>query len=53
MFGMLSLIRAFQYDARLAGLSGLFSIGLGASYLIKYRKPDVRAKHVEYWTAKA
>ena len=32
---------------------GLFMIGLGVRYLIKYRSPDVRAKHIEYWTAKA
>jgi hypothetical protein len=28
-------------------------MGLGTWYLIKYRNRDVRAKHVEYWTAKA
>jgi len=28
-------------------------IGIGTWYFIKYRNPDVRAKHVEYWTAKA
>jgi hypothetical protein len=34
-------------------IPGAFWIGLGVWYLVKYRKPDVRAKHVEYWTAKA
>ena len=33
--------------------AGAFFVGLGVIYLFKYRKPDVRAKHVEYWTAKA
>jgi hypothetical protein len=32
---------------------GLFWIGLGVWYLVKFRSPDARAKHVEYWTAKA
>jgi hypothetical protein len=34
-------------------IAGLFMIGMGIRYLIKYRDRDVRAKHVEYWTAKA
>jgi hypothetical protein len=53
VLGTLSFLLAFQNEARLGALSGLICVGLGASYLIKYRKPDVRAKHVEYWTAKA
>ena len=32
---------------------GAFWIGLGTWYLVKYRNPEVRARHVEYWTAKA
>jgi hypothetical protein len=40
-------------DNWLGPISGLFMIGMGAWYLTKYRKPDVRAKHVKYWTAKA
>jgi hypothetical protein len=31
----------------------VFWIVLGVWYLVKYRSPDARAKHVEYWTAKA
>jgi hypothetical protein len=33
--------------------SGMFMVALGLRYLIKYSSPDVRAKHLEYWTAKA
>lgn len=33
--------------------AGAFFVGLGVIYLFKYREPEVRAKHVEYWTAKA
>jgi hypothetical protein len=53
MLGALSLAQAWMRGAWLGGLSGLFCAGLGAWYLVKYRKPDVRAKHVEYWTAEA
>jgi hypothetical protein len=34
-------------------IAGVFWIALGAWQLIKYRNPNVRAKHIEYWTAKA
>ena len=34
-------------------LPGIFWIGLGAWYLMKFRNPEIRAKHVHYWTAKA
>ena len=37
----------------LGALGGVFWIGLGAWYLVKYHNPNVRAKHIEYWTAKA
>jgi hypothetical protein len=55
MLGVLSVAMRF---ARVAGgsfgpISGLFMIGMGTWYLIKYRSPNVRAKHGEYWTAKA
>ena len=53
MLGALSLRQAWLHNARLGGLSGIFVVGMGVRYLVKYRKPDVRAKHVEYWTAKA
>ena len=39
-------------DSWLGPISGLFMISMGTWYLIKYRNPDVRAKHVKYWTAK-
>ena len=54
--GLLSttLVLVFNHGSLLASLgAGVFWIGLGASYLVKYRRPDARAKHVEYWTAKA
>ena len=55
MLGVLSLTLNLQRnpDSWLAPTPGLFMIGMGTWYLIKYRHPDVRAKHVEYWTAKA
>jgi hypothetical protein len=34
-------------------IPAVFWIALGTWYLVKYRNPDARAKHVEYWTAKA
>jgi hypothetical protein len=37
----------------LIAFPGVFWIGLGIWYLVKFRSPDVRAKHIEYWTAKA
>lgn len=53
--GVLSGVLSFVHNSgnALVAFSGVFWIGLGASYLLKYRHPDVRAKHVEYWTAKA
>jgi hypothetical protein len=53
MLGTLSIVQSYSYGARLAGLSGMFCIGIGIWYLLKYRDPEIRAKHVEYWTAKA
>ena len=53
LLGALSMTLSVARDARLARVSGLYLIALGIWYLVKYRKPDVRAKHVEYWTAKA
>ncbi|MEO8257052.1 MAG: hypothetical protein ABI868_06865 [Acidobacteriota bacterium] len=32
---------------------GVFWIGLGASYLVKYRAAAARKQHIDYWTAKA
>jgi hypothetical protein len=55
MLGMLSLANSVQRnpDNWLAPPGGLFMLGLGVWYPIEYSSPDVRAKHVEYWTAKA
>lgn len=55
MLGVLSLTLNLQRNASiwLGLLPGVFMIGMGTWYLIKYRNRDVRAKHVEYWTAKA
>ena len=55
MLGVLSLSLNLQRnaDSWLAPTPGLFMMGMGAWHLIKYRDHDVRAKHVEYWTAKA
>jgi hypothetical protein len=55
MLGVLSLTMNLQRnaDSWLAPTPGLFMIGIGTWYLINYRNPHVRAKHVEYWTAKA
>jgi hypothetical protein len=48
------LVVVLNHGSLLASLgAGVFWIGLGASYLVKYRRPDAREKHVEYWTAKA
>ena len=51
--GSLSLVESYTRSARLGAVSGVFCIGLGIWYLVKYRDAEVRAKHVEYWTAKA
>jgi hypothetical protein len=53
MLGTLSLVQSYTRSAQLGAVSGVFCIGLGIWYLVKYRDADVRAKHVEYWTAKA
>ena len=55
MLGVLSLLNNLERYAEswFGPTGGLFMIGLGVWYLIKYRSPDVRAKHIEYWTAKA
>jgi hypothetical protein len=53
--GVLSAALAFTHSPGngLAPVAGAFWIGLGVWYLVKFRHPDARAKHVEYWTAKA
>jgi hypothetical protein len=51
--GLMSMVLSFLHGAGLAKFSGLFFVGLGVCYLVKYRKPEVREKHVDYWTAKA
>ena len=54
MLGVLSFALNVQRNAMWFGLlPGIFMISMGIWYLIKYRSADVRAKHVEYWTAKA
>ncbi len=53
MLGILSISQSYSHGGRFGGLSGTFCVGMGVWYLVKYRDPDVRAKHVEYWTAKA
>ena len=55
VLGFLSIVLIFTHNPGngLVAVPGAFWIGLGAWYLVKYRNPDVRAKHVEYWTAKA
>ena len=53
--GVLSLVMGFLASPGnwLAPAGGVFLIGLGMSYIVKYRRPELRAKHVEYWTAKS
>jgi hypothetical protein len=53
VLGIVSLIQSYSRGARMGALSGAFFVGLGIWYLVKYRDPDVRAKHIQYWTAKA
>jgi hypothetical protein len=54
MLGALSFALNVQRNAMWFGLlPGIFMISMGIWYLIKHRSADVRAKHVEYWTAKA
>lgn len=48
------LVLVLSHGSLLAAVgAGVFWIGLGISYVVKYRRPDIREKHVEYWTAKA
>ncbi len=37
----------------LGAASGIVMAGLGVRYLVKYRDPAARARHLDYWTAKA
>jgi hypothetical protein len=55
MVGALSLVPS-RVDSSGSGLGAIvaaFWIALGAWQVVKYHNPAVRAKHVEYWTAKA
>jgi hypothetical protein len=53
--GVLSAGLAVQAGAgnSAAAFAGMTWSSLGLSWLVRYRKPEARAKHVEYWTAKA
>ena len=51
--GSFSLFQSYTHSARLGATSGVFCIALGIWYLVKYRDAMVRARHIEYWTAKA
>jgi hypothetical protein len=55
VLGVLSIVLVFTHNQgnNLGGAAGVFWIGLGIWYLVKYRTPDARAKHIEYWTEKA
>jgi hypothetical protein len=55
VLGALSLVptRVQSSGSGLGAIVAVFWIGLGAWQLVKYHNPDVRAKHIEYWTAKA
>ena len=55
MLGTLSVVLKFLSGSVgwMGATSGVFMVALGLWYLIKYSNPDARAKHVEYWTAKA
>ncbi len=55
VLGALSITLVFTHHEgnNLGAVAGAFWIGLGVWYLVKYRTPEARAKHVEYWTAKA
>lgn len=50
MLGVLSLTRIVPRDSNSwsGPISGMFMIAMGTWYLVKYRRPDIRAKHVEY-----
>jgi hypothetical protein len=55
ILGVLSALSAFRAGAGSGAVTFVaFTWGsLGLSWLIRFRNPDARAKHVEYWTAKA
>jgi hypothetical protein len=55
LLGMVTVALRLQQNPGigLATLSGAFWMVLGASYLAKFRTPEARAKHIEYWTAKS
>jgi hypothetical protein len=55
VLGVLSIILVFTHNQgnSLGGVAGVFWIGLGIWYLVKYRTADARTRHVEYWTEKA
>jgi hypothetical protein len=53
VLGVLSIILCLVHGGVLAQVGGVFWIGLGTSYLVKYRRLDARERHVHYWTAKA
>ena len=53
--GVLSIVLTLTQNSGngLIAIPGVFWIGLGVWYLVKYRDPDVRKEHIDYWTAKA
>ena len=56
ILGVFSIVLGFLHnpDRWLAPVgAGVLPIVMAAWSLAKYRSPDVRAKHVEYWTARA
>jgi hypothetical protein len=52
--GALSLVptRVDSSGSGLGAIVAAFWIGLGAWQVVKYHNPNVRARHVAYWTAK-
>jgi hypothetical protein len=53
--GLLSslLVLILNHGSVFASLgTGVFWIGLGISFLVKYRTPDARLKHVQHWVGK-
>jgi hypothetical protein len=55
ILGALSIVLTFPQRAgyQWGVVAGVFWIALGAWQLVKFHNPNVRAKHIEYWTAKA
>jgi hypothetical protein len=53
--GVLSVVLGFiaSNGNGLGALAGVVWIAIGGWYLVKYRDPDARKKHVDYWSAKA